>query len=166
MSAVQPFVVDDGTETRYLATFGARASAFLIDWLLAVASTLPGLIVLILSPTRGQACTVDGTTSTCTVPQGSWLAFAMAVVVVGFALQLVWYSRRVSRRQSVGQQAAGIRVVDQRTVERIGAWRAGTRQFTRLVSTIPFGLGYLWMLWDPERQTWHDKLVGTIVIKA
>ena len=57
-------------------------------------------------------------------------------------------------------------VVDRRTVERISAWRAGTRQFTRIVSSIPLGLGYLWMLWDPESQTWHDKIVGTIVIKA
>jgi len=166
MSAAQPSVLDDGSDTRYLATFGARSSAFVIDGLIAAASILPGLMVLIVSPTRRQACTVDGTTSACTVPQGSWLAFAMAAMVVGFVIQLVWYSRRVSRRQSVGQQAAGIRVVDRRTVERIGVWRAGTRHVARLVSTIPFGLGYLWMLWDPERQTWHDKLAGTIVIIA
>jgi uncharacterized RDD family membrane protein YckC len=27
-----------------------------------------------------------------------------------------------------------------------------------------FYLGYLWMLWDPQQQTWHDKLVGTTVV--
>jgi uncharacterized RDD family membrane protein YckC len=156
----------DPPGTRYLATFGARLGALVIDGLIALASTVPGLLILILSPTQRQACTVDGAASTCTVPKGNWLAFAMGTIVIVVAIQLIWYSRRVSRSQSVGQRAAGLLVVDARTVERIGAWRAGTRQITRLVSTIPFGLGYLWMLWDPERQTWHDKIVGTIVIKA
>jgi hypothetical protein len=27
-----------------------------------------------------------------------------------------------------------------------------------------FGLGYWWMLWDPQQQTWHDKLVATTVV--
>ncbi|TAK73576.1 MAG: RDD family protein [Dehalococcoidia bacterium] len=27
-------------------------------------------------------------------------------------------------------------------------------------------LGYVWMLWDPRRQTWHDKLAGTVVVEA
>ncbi|MBI4297447.1 MAG: RDD family protein [Chloroflexi bacterium] len=33
------------------------------------------------------------------------------------------------------------------------------------VSTIFFFLGYLWLLWDREHQTWHDKIAGTYVIK-
>lgn len=27
-------------------------------------------------------------------------------------------------------------------------------------------LGYAWMLWDPRRQTWHDKFAGTVVVEA
>ena len=27
-------------------------------------------------------------------------------------------------------------------------------------------LGYLWMLWDGRKQTWQDKVVSSIVIKA
>ncbi|MEY4173609.1 MAG: hypothetical protein RI900_774, partial [Actinomycetota bacterium] len=34
------------------------------------------------------------------------------------------------------------------------------------ISTALFYLGYLWMLWDGEKQTWHDKVVGSIVIDA
>ncbi len=29
-----------------------------------------------------------------------------------------------------------------------------------------FSLGYLWMLWDDDKQTWHDKMVRSIVVKA
>jgi uncharacterized RDD family membrane protein YckC len=25
-------------------------------------------------------------------------------------------------------------------------------------------IGYLWMLYDPEKQTWHDKVAGTFVV--
>jgi len=27
-------------------------------------------------------------------------------------------------------------------------------------------IGYLWMLWDDEKQTWHDKVVGSVVVPA
>ena len=29
-----------------------------------------------------------------------------------------------------------------------------------------FYLGYLWMLWDDKKQTWHDKVVGSSVVRA
>jgi uncharacterized RDD family membrane protein YckC len=38
-----------------------------------------------------------------------------------------------------------------------------------LASVLSFGLlglGYLWALKDPERQTWHDKIAGTYVVKV
>ncbi|MGH2502019.1 MAG: RDD family protein, partial [Ktedonobacterales bacterium] len=31
------------------------------------------------------------------------------------------------------------------------------------LSAIPLGLGFLWVLVDERRQTWHDKLAGTCV---
>jgi uncharacterized RDD family membrane protein YckC len=27
-------------------------------------------------------------------------------------------------------------------------------------------LGYLWMLWDDKKQTWHDKMVGSNVVRV
>jgi hypothetical protein len=27
-----------------------------------------------------------------------------------------------------------------------------------------FGLGYWWMSWDPQRDTWHDKMTGTRIV--
>ena len=34
------------------------------------------------------------------------------------------------------------------------------------ISTAAFFLGFLWMLWDPQQQGWHDKLAGTIVVMS
>lgn len=28
------------------------------------------------------------------------------------------------------------------------------------------GLGYLWVLWDSKKQTWHDKIAQTVVVKV
>ena len=40
------------------------------------------------------------------------------------------------------------------------------RAAMKLVSGAVLGLGYLWMLWDAEKQTWHDKVAKTYVVKA
>jgi uncharacterized RDD family membrane protein YckC len=34
------------------------------------------------------------------------------------------------------------------------------------LSMVLFFLGFLWMLWDPRQQAWHDKLAGTIVVMS
>ena len=28
------------------------------------------------------------------------------------------------------------------------------------------GLGFIWIVFDPERQSWHDKIAGTVVVRA
>ena len=38
------------------------------------------------------------------------------------------------------------------------------RYFGRWVSAIPCLLGYFWMLWDKEKQTWHDKFATDVVV--
>jgi uncharacterized RDD family membrane protein YckC len=34
------------------------------------------------------------------------------------------------------------------------------------LSCIFIGLGFLWIAFDPEKQAWHDKIAGTIVVKG
>jgi uncharacterized RDD family membrane protein YckC len=68
--------------------------------------------------------------------------------------------------QTLGKKALGIRVYDFRQGGPIGYGRGFLRQIIKYVSAIPLFLGYLWMLWDPEKQTWHDKVAGTVVVPA
>jgi uncharacterized RDD family membrane protein YckC len=60
----------------------------------------------------------------------------------------------------------GIRVCDIATGEAIGVPRAMGRYVARIVSALPIFLGYFWMLWDKEKQTWHDKLTNAVVVPA
>jgi uncharacterized RDD family membrane protein YckC len=66
--------------------------------------------------------------------------------------------------QTIGKRALGIRVIDAKTGGSIGFSRAVLRFFAAFLSAIVFYLGYLWMLWDPEKQTWHDKIAGDVVV--
>jgi hypothetical protein len=45
----------------------------------------------------------------------------------------------------------------------IGYSRVAIRWLVSIVSAAVTLLGYFWMLWDPEKQTWHDKAAGSIV---
>lgn len=39
------------------------------------------------------------------------------------------------------------------------------RAFGAAFSVIVLFLGFLWIAWDREKQAWHDKLVGTVVVR-
>jgi uncharacterized RDD family membrane protein YckC len=65
-----------------------------------------------------------------------------------------------------GKRACGIKVVDFNTGGQIGYGRAFVRWLMKIVSAIPFYLGYFWMLWDKEKQCWHDKVANDVVVPA
>ena len=66
--------------------------------------------------------------------------------------------------QTFGKRVLGIRVVDLSGGGPIGYGRATVRYFGRILSAIPLLLGFLWMLWDDQKQTWHDKFANSIVV--
>ena len=90
--------------------------------------------------------------------------------VLGSAVQLVLglayyaYLEGSPSGQTVGKKAMNIRVVDFNTGGPIGTTRGLIRYLGRIVSAIPCFLGYFWMLWDSEKQTWHDKMATTVVV--
>jgi uncharacterized RDD family membrane protein YckC len=69
-----------------------------------------------------------------------------------------------SSGQTPGKRALGIRTIDFSGGGVIGYGRAFIRYIGRIVSTIVIFLGYLWMLWDKESQTWHDKFANSVVV--
>jgi uncharacterized RDD family membrane protein YckC len=69
-----------------------------------------------------------------------------------------------ARGQTVGQMALGIRVIDLNTGGPIGYGRAFIRWVVSIVSALACLLGYFWMLWDSEKQCWHDKAANDVVV--
>ncbi len=90
----------------------------------------------------------------------------ISYLVAGLANKVYLVSKR---GYSVGQGLMKLKVVDaQGNLISMGTC------IIRLLATVGLGLvpvvgGFLdllWPLWDPQRQTLHDKAVGTFVIKA
>lgn len=69
-----------------------------------------------------------------------------------------------STGQTLGKRLLGIRVVGIESGQTIGYQRAATRYLVSIVSGLCILIGYLWMLWDPEKQTWHDKASSAVVV--
>jgi uncharacterized RDD family membrane protein YckC len=88
---------------------------------------------------------------------------------IGILLAFGYYTYFHGRTgQTPGDAVMSIRVIDFRdgTGEPIGYGRAFLRCLVSIVSGFVLVLGYLWMLWDGEKQTWHDKAAGSVVVPA
>jgi uncharacterized RDD family membrane protein YckC len=99
-----------------------------------------------------------------------WLVWAIvnetlaSIVALVVGIAYYTYLEGSPSGQTVGKKIMNIRVIDFGTGGPIGYGRAVGRYFARILSSIPCFLGYLWMLWDREKQTWHDKLVTSVVV--
>jgi uncharacterized RDD family membrane protein YckC len=69
------------------------------------------------------------------------------------------------RGTTVGGIIFGLRIVrlDGRAID----WpTAIVRALGSILSAVVVGLGFIWVVFDPERQSWHDKIAGTVVVFA
>ncbi len=86
---------------------------------------------------------------------------------LGAAVDLVYFTLLIGGRgQTLGMMMCGIRVISRESGASIGYGRALVRCLVSIVSYVVILLGYLWMLWDGEKQTWHDKAAGSVVVPA
>ena len=85
---------------------------------------------------------------------------------LGLVVSAVYFTAFIGseRGQTLGQMALGIRVVGLDNGGSIGYGRAVLRWVVSLVSAAVILLGYLWMLWDKEKQCWHDKAANDVVV--
>jgi uncharacterized RDD family membrane protein YckC len=62
-----------------------------------------------------------------------------------------------------GKAILGLKVV-RRNGTKVSFGRSILRFFAYWISALPFFLGFFWVLWDPNRRSWHDKISGTQVL--
>ena len=65
---------------------------------------------------------------------------------------------------TIGKKALGLKVTNL-SGDRISFGQATGRFFGKYLSAIILFIGYLMMLWDEKKQTLHDKMAGTLVLK-
>lgn len=66
--------------------------------------------------------------------------------------------------QTLGMQVWGIRVQN-RDGSAVDLWQALLRFFIAIGSWLLGGLGFLWMLWDKDKCTWHDRYSESVVVQ-
>jgi uncharacterized RDD family membrane protein YckC len=71
----------------------------------------------------------------------------------------------IYRQATPGKMAISARIVDAKTGQAPSTRQLVIRYLGYFVSTIPFGLGLMWVGFDPRKQGWHDKLAGTVVVR-
>jgi len=111
---------------------------------------------------RIHEVSVTGTATTAyhTSALGSFLVVLIVVAYGGLMCGS-------ERGQTVGMMAVGVRAIRLDTGGPIGYGRAvgrGVLEWILSILVLPWIVDMLFPLWDPKRQTLHDKATGTVVI--
>ena len=137
--------------SRY-ASFGRRLGAQLIDFL----CLLP--VGFLLGLVQAMSISLQGGDPAGQDP--GLLSELMVQLILALIILLFW----VLRQATPGKLALGLRIVDAETGAPASFPRLLARYCSYILSALPLCLGYFWMLWDPRRQCWHDKLGRTVVL--
>jgi uncharacterized RDD family membrane protein YckC len=134
------------------AGFGLRYGAWMFDFLITLIAIMAFTFIV---TAVSQRAVVNSNRNLVIVAVLTLLLFTLNFVVLA----------------GTGGQSAGMRILG------IHIARVDGRPFTMKdaalrhlvgypLSTVAFFLGFLWMLWDPRQQGWHDKIARTIVVMS
>ena len=136
--------VPEGMTALEIASAGQRFGAFLVDVVISVLVGIAGSAI-------GSVISGDLIATNTLVSIGYWIVVLILVA---------------TRGQSPGKMVIGIKIVktDGRS---IGFGTTLLREIIgKFISSIIILLGYIWILFDGQRQGWHDKIASTYVVKA
>ena len=147
-----------------LASIGTRFLAVLLDGLLPMLISIPagitGYIIYSLSLNASPSSLPSDVMQTFGI-------FVVLLTYIGFmsysALVLALWAYGLTP----GKYLLGIRVVKVDGGVPAGFWRMALRQIIgQWVAAIVCYLGFIWVLFDANRQGWHDKIAKTLVIRT
>jgi uncharacterized RDD family membrane protein YckC len=97
-------------------------------------------------------------------------AITVFFTVIGWLVALgggIWFAVQVGQfGQSPGMRVIGLKCINKNTGQTLGAGMGVVRAICHIVDSIICYIGYLWPLWDADKQTLADKIIGTVVIKV
>ena len=145
-----------------LASVGKRWLAIILDgFIVAIATVLLLVAGGALAPLDAAMASADEAIVSEALSnfQSNTLTVNLLVSAIYNVALMVWFNGR-----TLGKMMLRLRVVKKRG-GRITILDALLRNvFGYMISQI-FLLGYLWALFDAEKQTWHDKMAGTLVVE-
>ena len=91
--------------------------------------------------------------------------FGLAAVALVYLIWNYGYKQGTTG-QSIGKGVMKFKVVSEETGQPIGFGMSVVRQLAHAIDGAICGIGYLFPLWDPKRQTIADKLIKTVCLPA
>jgi uncharacterized RDD family membrane protein YckC len=158
-----------GTE---YAGVGRRFVAWLIDLVplivLTVVLVIPitiGFFDLIDELTRGSASRAEIQAAISNVFVATTPGFLRMSALLQLTALVYHAGTWLVFGRSPGMALMGIRIVREEDGGRPGFARVVVRYAGYLLSAAVLLIGYIWAIFDSRKQTWHDKLAGTLVVR-
>jgi len=134
-----------------LASISKRSLAFFIDEML-----LSFILILALWDSFVNAQSVE-----------ALIAVTNSFVIEYIIMKLAYQSFFITQYgATLGKIATKIRVIEINTLETPTIGASINRAIFRVISEMLFYLGFIWAIFEPSRQAWHDKTAKTLVINA
>ncbi len=155
-----------------VANFGQRALAYLVDIAITLIGLVPvviGIIMIAIAVPSDISTDQFGNTTTSGDSNPALAAIGGLLIALGVLIAVgitIW--NRVFKMgrtgQSVGKKVVGLYLLDDKTGQPIGAGMAFLREIVNSLINQVIYLGWLWMLWDADKQTLGDKAVHSSVV--
>ena len=142
--------MENSEPVRY-AGFWIRAWAATIDTILLLVVILPLLLWIYGVDYFQSESLIRG-------PMDFLISYVLPII----ALVVFWKYKSATP----GKMMVSAKIVDARTGGKPSCGQFIVRGFAYIVSTLPLGLGLFWIAFDRRKQAWHDKLAGTVVVRA
>lgn len=134
-----------------LAEWGPRALGLLIDYAVSIVAWV---VIAIVAVIVGAVSDILG----------------VLIYVIGSLAQLayaIWLGIQVGQTGSTpGMRVIGLRCIGKETGQPIGAGMGVVRGLAHIVDNIICYIGWLFPLWDKDKQTLGDKIMSTVVVEA
>jgi uncharacterized RDD family membrane protein YckC len=135
----QPYGGPGYSPSGQLATWIYRVGGLILDWLIFYVPA--GLI--------GLATGSQGVRTLLSI---------VAFLIIGYL--------NGATGQTPGKRIVGLRLVRERDGQLLGGGMGIVRGIAHLLDSLSCLIGWLWPLWDKKRQTFADKICGTVVLRT
>ncbi len=88
--------------------------------------------------------------------------YAVQGLILGAIYVFFW----VKFQATPGKMILGYKVVEKGTEEPIGLETGILRYLGFYLAGIPLMIGFIWMVFHPKKQGWHDMFAGTVVVRT
>lgn len=134
-----------------LAPIAKRSLAFFIDEML-----LSFILIIALWDAFASATTIE-----------ALIEVTNSFILEFIAMKIIYQTFFVMQYgASLGKLVAKIRVIELATLQNPNVIVSLNRSIFRVLGELLFYLGFLWAMFDPSRQGWHDKTAKTLVVNA